>query len=105
MAPFHDRLTVVTITEFGRRLRGNKSGGTDHGRASVMAILGGRVKGGRFYGRWPGLKSADLDEGVDLAVTTDYRRILTEILDNRQGRKGGNWFSGYKDPGPLGLFG
>jgi uncharacterized protein (DUF1501 family) len=105
MAPHHDRMTVVAITEFGRRLRSNKSGGTDHGRAGVMAVLGGRVKGGRCYGMWPGLKAANLDEGVDLAVTTDYRRVLTEVLDNRQGRKGGRWFQGYDYPGPLGLFG
>jgi uncharacterized protein (DUF1501 family) len=105
VAPFHERITVVVITEFGRRLRGNKSGGTDHGRGSVMAVLGGRVKGGRFYGTWPGLKAADLDEGVDLAVTTDYRRVLTEVLDNRQGGKGNHWFQGYTYPGPLGLFG
>jgi uncharacterized protein (DUF1501 family) len=70
-----------------------------------MAVLGGRVKGGRFYGAWPGLKAANLDEGVDLAVTTDYRRILTEVLDNRQGSKGNHWFPGYDYPGPLGLFG
>jgi uncharacterized protein (DUF1501 family) len=105
MAPYHDRMTVVMMSEFGRRLRGNKSGGTDHGRAGVMAVLGGRVKGGRIYGAWPGLQAAKLDEGVDLAVTTDYRRVLTEVLDNRQGTRANHWFQGYEYPGPLGLFG
>lgn len=104
MTPFHDRITVVMVSEFGRRLRNNKSGGTDHGRAGVMAVLGGRLKGGRCYGTWPGLQAADLDEGVDLAVTTDYRRVLTEILDHRQGAKGSHAFPGYPYPGPLGLF-
>ena len=80
MARYHDRLILVTITEFGRRLRSNRSNGTDHGRAGVMAVLGGQVAGGRFYGRWPGLHTDQLDEGVDLAVTTDYRQVLTEVL-------------------------
>lgn len=80
MSRFHDRLIIVTISEFGRRLRSNRSNGTDHGRAGVMTVLGGKIAGGRMYGRWPGLRSDKLDEGVDLAVTTDYRQVLTEIL-------------------------
>ena len=87
IAPYHDRITVVTLTEFGRRLRSNASNGTDHGRASLMTVLGGKIAGGRFYGAWPGLKSEQLDEGVDLAVTTDYRQILSEI----QGSGGSPW--------------
>ncbi|MBV8654250.1 MAG: DUF1501 domain-containing protein, partial [Alphaproteobacteria bacterium] len=76
---YHDRLILVTVSEFGRRLRSNRSNGTDHGRAGVMAVLGGKVAGGRMYGRWPGLHSEKLDEGVDLAVATDYRQVLTEV--------------------------
>ncbi len=105
MARHHDRLVLVTLTEFGRRLRSNKSQGTDHGRAGVMAVLGGKVHGGRFYGGWPGLAPDKLDEGVDLAVATDYRRVLTEVLEMREGKRLPAVFPNYSYPGPLGLFG
>jgi len=82
---YHDRLTVVVMTEFGRRLRTNKSNGADHGHGSVMLVLGGHTNGGQIYGRWPGLASAELDNGVDLAVTTDYRAVLAEVLTVRRG--------------------
>lgn len=104
LSAYHSRMVVVTLTEFGRRLRSNKSGGTDHGRASLMAVLGGKVHGGRFYGTWPGLNSAQLEEGVDLAVTTDYRRVLTEILDHVNERKNATIFPGYHYAGGLGIF-
>jgi uncharacterized protein (DUF1501 family) len=78
------RLTIVTMTEFGRRVEENANGGTDHGSASVMLALGGSVNGGRLYGKWPGLKPTDLHAG-DLAVTTDYRQVLQEILVKRRG--------------------
>jgi uncharacterized protein (DUF1501 family) len=77
---YHDRVTLVAMSEFGRRLRTNKSNGADHGHGGLMLVLGGRVNGGTLYGRWPGLASAHLDNGVDLAVTTDYRAVLAEIL-------------------------
>jgi uncharacterized protein (DUF1501 family) len=105
LSAYHDRMVVVMVTEFGRRLRSNKSTGTDHGRAGVMAVLGGRVRGGRFYGTWPGLEAEHLDEGVDLAVATDYRRVLTEILEMQRGRRLDGVFANYAYPGPLGLFG
>ena len=105
MARFHDRLVVVVLSEFGRRLRSNKSNGTDHGRAGVMAVLGGAVAGGRMVGSWPGLAADRLDEGVDLAVATDYRRVLTETLvQHGGGATPANLFPGYAYPGPLGLF-
>ncbi len=103
MAAYHDRLVVVTATEFGRRLRNNKSNGTDHGRAGVTLVLSGKGTGGKFYGPWPGLKTEQLDEGVDLAVATDYRRILTEIVNAHLGVPGSAWFPGYAYPGKLGL--
>ncbi|MGZ8216298.1 DUF1501 domain-containing protein [Methylomagnum sp.] len=104
-APYHNRLVVVLVSEFGRRLRNNKSNGTDHGRGGIMAVLGGRVAGGRCYGPWPGLKAEQLDEGVDLAVTTDYRRVLAEVLSHHKGVKSHpSWFPGYDYPGGLGLF-
>lgn len=79
-ARFHGRTTVVVLSEFGRRLRGNRSQGTDHGHGGAMLVLGGRVAGGRMLGRWPGLASHQLDRGVDLAVTTDYRAVLAELV-------------------------
>ncbi len=73
-----ENITVVTMSEFGRTARENGTGGTDHGHANVMFVLGGHVKGGRVYGRWPGLAPGQLNEGRDLAVTTDFRRVLAE---------------------------
>jgi uncharacterized protein (DUF1501 family) len=73
-----ENVTLVTMSEFGRTARQNGTGGTDHGHANVMFVLGGQVKGGRVYGRWPGLEDAQLNEGRDLTVTTDFRRVLGE---------------------------
>lgn len=77
---YHGKLTVLVMSEFGRRLRANKSNGTDHGHGNMMMVLGGNVKGGKMYGKWPTLESTALDKGVDLAVTTDYRTVITEIM-------------------------
>lgn len=71
-------VTLVTMSEFGRTARENGTGGTDHGHANVMFVLGGSVRGGRVYGRWPGLAQEQLNEGRDLAVATDFRRVLAE---------------------------
>ncbi len=73
-----EEITLVTMSEFGRTARQNGTGGTDHGHANVMFVLGGRVSGGRVYGRWPGLEEEQLNEGRDLAVTTDFRSVLGE---------------------------
>jgi uncharacterized protein (DUF1501 family) len=73
-----ENVTLVTMSEFGRTARQNGTGGTDHGHANVMFVLGGRVKGGKVYGRWPGLADEQLNEGRDLTVTTDFRRVLGE---------------------------
>ena len=75
-----DQVTVVMMSEFGRRLRSNTAGGTDHGYGNAMMVLGGAVKGGRMLGRWPGLDNDTLDMGADLAITTDYRQVLSEVL-------------------------
>jgi uncharacterized protein (DUF1501 family) len=106
MARYQDRLVVVVVTEFGRRLRSNRSNGTDHGRGSVMMVLGGRVAGGKIYGRWPGLKAEQLEEGVDLAVANDYRQSLTEVLAFWQGGvRSPAVFPGFSAGARLGLFG
>lgn len=72
--------TVVVQTEFGRRVRENASAGTDHGHGGVMLTAGGGVNGGRVHADWPGLATQDLTAGEDLAVTTDYRQVLAEML-------------------------
>jgi uncharacterized protein (DUF1501 family) len=105
MSRYHERLVVVVVTEFGRRLRSNRSNGTDHGRGSVMMVLGGGVAGGRIYGRWPGLKSEQLEEGVDLAVVNDYRQGLTEVLKEWRGGEQSAVFPGFVAGERLGLFG
>lgn len=69
---------VVTMSEFGRTVRENGNRGTDHGHANVMFVLGGPVKGGKVYGRWPGLEQSQLYEGRDLALTTDFRQVFGE---------------------------
>lgn len=72
---------VVTMSEFGRTVRQNGTGGTDHGHGGVMLLMGGGVRGGRVHGKWPGLNEADLHEGRDLAVTTDFRDVLGQVLN------------------------
>ncbi|HLY97864.1 MAG TPA: DUF1501 domain-containing protein [Candidatus Angelobacter sp.] len=78
---------IVTMSEFGRTARENGNRGTDHGHANVMFVLGGPVKGGRVYGRWPGLQPEHLYEGRDLAVTTDFRQVLSEAVYGHLGNK------------------
>ncbi len=73
-------VTLVTMSEFGRTVRENGTGGTDHGHANAMFILGADVKGGKVHGRWPGLAREQLNEGRDLALTTDYRQVLGELV-------------------------
>lgn len=78
---------IVTMSEFGRTARENGNRGTDHGHANVMFVLGGPVKGGKVYGKWPGLDQSQLYEGRDLAVTTDFRRVLGEGVARHLGNK------------------
>ncbi len=73
-------VNLVIMSEFGRRLKPNTSAGTDHGHGNVMLVLGAAVRGGRMYGDWPTLANDALDDGADLAVTTDYRHVLAEVL-------------------------
>lgn len=78
-----DNTAVVVQTEFGRRAAENASAGTDHGHGGAMLVAGGGVDGGRVYGDWPGLSTGVLSAGEDLAVTTDYRQVLAELLAQR----------------------
>jgi uncharacterized protein (DUF1501 family) len=77
-----NQVSLVVMTEFGRRAYENFSLGTDHGRASFMFLFGGGIHGGKVHAEWPGLAKPQL-EGDDLRVTTDYRDILSEILVKR----------------------
>ena len=103
LAAFHrdmgDRMrdvVVVTLTEFGRTVRENGNRGTDHGHASVSFVIGGGVEGGRVHGRWPGLRADALHEGRDLAVTTDFRDLLAEVLTVHLGARDlGRVFPGF----------
>ncbi len=75
-----DDTVVVVLSEFGRTVKENGDGGTDHGHGNVVWVLGGGVGGGRIYGEWPGLAPDALFEGRDLAVTTDYRNVLMPVI-------------------------
>ncbi|MBK7317368.1 DUF1501 domain-containing protein [Candidatus Villigracilis affinis] len=83
MADHQNQLTTVTMSEFGRRASENGSLGTDHGHGSMMMVLGGNVDGGKVHGQWPGLEEGQLIGPGDLAVTTDYRDVLSEVLTKR----------------------
>jgi uncharacterized protein (DUF1501 family) len=78
MGDASENVTVVTMSEFGRTAEQNGTGGTDHGHANVMFVLGGSVKGGKVYGKWPGMATEQLYQNRDLAITTDFRQVLGE---------------------------
>ncbi|MGH7275960.1 MAG: DUF1501 domain-containing protein [Candidatus Rokuibacteriota bacterium] len=94
---------VLTMSEFGRTVAENGNRGTDHGHATAMLVLGGPVKGGRVYGRWPGLAREQLFEGRDLAVTTDFRALFSEVAGRHLGAPAAPVFPGFKAQVPLGL--
>ncbi|MGI8497779.1 MAG: DUF1501 domain-containing protein [Gemmatimonadaceae bacterium] len=78
-------VTIITMSEFGRMARQNGNGGTDHGHASALFVIGGSVQGHKVHGRWPGLAREQLFEGRDLAMTTDFRSVFTEVLTRQFG--------------------
>ena len=80
-------VVVLTISEFGRTVQENGCSGTDHGHATAMLVLGGPVNGGRVLGKWPGLEPAQRVEGQDLAVTTDFRDLVAELLVRHLGTR------------------
>ena len=94
IAAFHqdmgDRMgdvVFVSMSEFGRTAHENGNRGTDHGHANCMFVMGGGVKGGKVYTRWPGMEDGQLHDGRDLAVTTDYRSVLGEIMTKHLGQR------------------
>lgn len=101
---WRDRVTLVVQTEFGRRVHENADLGTDHGYGSDMLLVGGGINGGHIYGNWPGLQHHQLFEGEDLMVTTDFRRVLSEVLIRRlENPYLGQIFPGYTGYSPMGV--
>jgi uncharacterized protein (DUF1501 family) len=96
-------IVLVTMSEFGRTAREDGNNGTDHGHGNVMFVLGGPVRGGKVYGQWPGLEPEQLYEKRDLAVTTDFRDVLGELVANHLGQQRDHVFPGYTPGKPLGL--
>ncbi|MGM3308272.1 DUF1501 domain-containing protein [Anabaena sp. WFMT] len=76
----YQNTTIVVMSEFGRTVRQNNNGGTDHGHGNVVWVLGGNVKGGKVYGEWPGLSASQLYEKRDLAIATDFRDVISTVL-------------------------
>jgi len=97
---------ILTMSEFGRTVAQNGTGGTDHGHGNAMLLLGGPVKGGTVYGPWPGLDGAGRHDGRDLAVTTDFRAVFSEVITGHLGLAARDLpaiFPGFATPVPLGL--
>ncbi len=91
-----DDVVILTMSEFGRTARENGNRGTDHGHGNAMFVIGNDIKGGKVYGDWAGLKNNQLNEGRDLAVTTDYRDVFGEVAYKYMGSKDlAKMFPGY----------
>ena len=78
----YQNTTIVVMSEFGRTVKQNDNGGTDHGHGNVIWVLGGKIRGGKVYGEWPGLSTAQLYQGRDLAITTDFRDVISAVLSD-----------------------
>jgi len=103
LGPDLGRVTVLTISEFGRRLGENGAGGLDHGWGNMMLLFGAGVRGGRYHGTWPGLTTTNPYVDDDLAVTTDYRDVIGEVIAKRfPGRSPASVFPGHQ-PRPIGV--
>jgi uncharacterized protein (DUF1501 family) len=99
-------VVILTMSEFGRMARQNGNGGTDHGHAGAMFVIGGPVHGKKVYGKWPGLAPEQLYEGRDLALTTDFRAVFSEIASKHLGATNlGAMFPGFSSAGHIGLLG
>lgn len=101
-----ENVVILTMSEFGRMARQNGNGGTDHGHAGAMFAIGGPVRGRKVYGKWPGLQQEQLFEGRDLALTTDFRTVYSEVASGHLGAaKASTVFPGFAMPEALGLLG
>ena len=99
-----DDVVLLTMSEFGRTARENGNRGTDHGHGNVMFALGGAVRGGKVYGRWPGIAPELLYEGRDLNLTTDFRSVCGEVIARHLGQKDlSRIFPGFRAPASVGL--
>lgn len=97
-------IVLVTMSEFGRTPQENGNGGTDHGHGDLMMVIGGSVAGGKVYGQWPGLEVEQLYQNRDLEVTTDYRDVLSELVQDHLGHSNlKDVFPGYAAKQSLGL--
>ena len=98
-------VVILTMSEFGRAGAENGNRGTDHGHGNAMLVVGGGVRGGKVYGRWPGLAREQRYEGRDLAVTTDFRAVFDEVVSGHLSLTDTRAvFPGFTAPRPLGLF-
>jgi uncharacterized protein (DUF1501 family) len=98
-------VVILSMSEFGRMVRQNGNGGTDHGHAGAMFVIGGGVKGGKVHGTWPGLEREQLYEGRDLALTTDFRAVFTDVLTKHLGARDlAPVFPGYTGLKPFSVF-
>jgi uncharacterized protein (DUF1501 family) len=91
------------MSEFGRTAAENGNAGTDHGHGNVMRVMGGGVRGGKVYGEWSGLEPEQLYERRDLAVTTDFRDVLGELVRSHLGQQVDGVFPGHRPKTSLGL--
>ena len=98
-------VVVMTMSEFGRAVGENGARGTDHGHGNAMMILGGGVRGGKVYGKWPGLAREQRHDGRDLAITTDFRAVFNEVVRGHLALKDtSRVFPGFAGKERLGLF-
>lgn len=106
LGPAYGHTTILVMSEFGRTVRENGNGGTDHGHGNVLWALGGKVRGGKIYGDWRGLAGNQLYEGRDLPVTTDFRAVVLSVLERQFRLQSGQLrqvFPGYSPKGTLTL--
>jgi uncharacterized protein (DUF1501 family) len=98
-------VVILTMSEFGRTVGENGNRGTDHGHGNAMMVIGGSIRGGKIYGRWPGLEREQRHDGRDLAITTDFRAVFNEVVRGHLGLTDTRAvFPGFTLSNPLGLF-
>ena len=85
LGPIYENTTVVVMSEFGRTIRENGNGGTDHGHGNAIWLMGGSVRGRQVHGSWPGLENEARHQGRDLAITTDFRDVIGSLLAQQFG--------------------